>query len=62
MTTATITFVGDNWKLKTMRVEAHDRDKLERRICGMRDLGLYIVSEKYHDEGQGEFGFEEATA
>ena len=62
MTTATISYLDGDWKIRRRREVALDRDKLERRISALIDLGLYIVSMTFHDEGQGEFEFEEATA
>ncbi len=59
MTSATIKYIDEEtWRMTSRRVVAEDRDKLERRIAAMIDLGLYVVGFVFHDEGQGELVFD----
>ena len=59
MTSATIRYVDEEtWRMTSRRIVAEDRDKLERRIAAMVDLGLYVVTMVFHDEGQGELEFD----
>lgn len=60
MTSATIRYVDEEngWRMVSKRIVAEDRDKLERRIAAMVDLGLYMVGMVFHDEGQGELVFD----
>lgn len=60
MTTCRITYLNNKWRIVGETLVAETADKLERRLASLEELGLYILTRRYGDEGQGELKFESA--
>lgn len=56
METATIRYWWRS-RLVTLVLTARDRDGLERKIEGLRELGFHVAQAQFHREGQGELQF-----